>query len=107
MLTRKTVRIIFVVDGINRKSLCCNLFFGILQYISITKQLNWLHCFQFEYNYGMTQLTVKKCTRFASMFYFWCHNLKTAQIVVMKRVAQRWNGLGLVSSSAVEWVRVS
>ena len=49
----KKVRIIFVVYGINRKWLRHNLFFGILQYIVL---LNWLHCFQFEYNYGLTQL---------------------------------------------------
>ena len=50
MLTHKKVRIIFVVYGVNRKSLRHNLFFDILQFISITKQLNWLHCFQFEWH---------------------------------------------------------
>ena len=55
MLTHKKVRIIFVVYGINRKSLRHNLFFGILQYIVL---LNWLHCFQFEYNYGLNDTII-------------------------------------------------
>ena len=56
---------------ISTENRCVTIYFcGILLYISIIKQLNWLHCFQFEYNNGMTQFTVKKCTIFASMFYF-------------------------------------
>ena len=43
-------------------------------------------CIVFNLNTIMAWHNYWQCTRFASMFYFRCQNLKTTQIVVMKMV---------------------